>query len=103
MTAEPAIRRDGEAWLLNLKARPGARTDRFKGVSGELLLLEVAAVPEDGKATEHLLRFLAESFGVARRDVELLSGAHARWKRVRIAGGKLPAALEAYFQPCKSG
>lgn len=103
MSEETPIRRDGDAWLLNLKARPGARADRFRGVSGGLLLLDVAAAPEDGKATEHMRHFLAESFGVARRDVELLSGAHARWKRVRIAGGKLPAALEAIIGSCKPG
>lgn len=91
MSGEDApIRRDGESWLLNVKARPGARADRIKGVSGGLLQLDVAAPPEDGKATEHMLRFLAQSFGVSRRDVELVSGAHARWKRVRIKGGTPP-------------
>ncbi len=93
MSEEAAIRREGEAWLLNVKARPGARVDRIRGVSGGLLLLDVAAAPEDGRATEHMLRFLAQIFGVARRDVELVSGAHARWKRVRIMGKTLPDSL----------
>ncbi len=93
MSDEPAIRRDGDDWLLNVKARPGARADRIRGVQAGLLLVEVAAAAEGGRATERLLGFLAVSFGVARRDVALVSGAHARWKRVRIVGGNLPAAL----------
>lgn len=79
-----AIARDGDWLLLAVKARPGARADRIRGIAGDLLLVDVAAPPEDGRATERLLAFLAEGFGVARRDVELVSGAHARWKRIRI-------------------
>ncbi len=93
MSDEPAIRREGEVWLLNVKARPGARTDRIRGVSAGLVQVDVAAVAEGGKATEHLLVLLAKAFGVARRDVELVSGAHARWKRVRVNGGALPEGL----------
>jgi uncharacterized protein (TIGR00251 family) len=93
LAEEPAIRREGDCWLLNVKGRPGAKADRIRGVAGGLLQVDVAAPPEDGKATERMLRFLAQSFGVARRDVELVSGAHARWKRVRVKGGTLPTGL----------
>ena len=93
MNAEAAIRREGGCWLLNVKARPGAKQDRIRGVAEGLLLVDVAAAPEDGKATERLLRFLAARFGVARRDVALVSGAHARWKRVRVTGGTPPTDL----------
>ena len=93
MSEEPALRQEEGVWLLNVKAKPNARTDRIKGISGGLLQVEVAAAPEDGKATEQLLRFLAKSFGVPRRDVDLISGAHARWKRVRIKGGTPPEGL----------
>ena len=67
MNAEAAIRREGGCWLLNVKARPGAKQDRIRGVAEGLLLVDVAAAPEDGKATERLLRYLAARFGVARR------------------------------------
>jgi uncharacterized protein (TIGR00251 family) len=86
----PAIRADGTGWLVSVKARAGARTDRIRGEEAGLLLIDVAAVAEDGKATEHLLRYLAACFGVPRRDVLLLSGEHARWKRIRIEGGHPP-------------
>lgn len=75
---------EGEWLCLNIKARAGARQDRFRGISAGLLQVDVAAKAEGGRATERLLGFLAESFGIPRRDVELVSGAHARWKRVRL-------------------
>ncbi len=95
MTEAPAIRRDGDSLLLRVKVRPGAKRDRILGVRGALLHVEVAAVAADGRATERLLHVLAERFGVARSRVELLSGAHSRWKRLRVVGGVLPAELAA--------
>ncbi|MGQ5700429.1 DUF167 domain-containing protein [Sandaracinobacteroides sp. A072] len=93
-----AIRREGEWILLEVKARPGARADRIRGVADGLVRIDVAAPPEDGKATARMLDHLAAAFGVARRDVELVSGAHARWKRVRIRGAKrIPQELEPHI------
>ena len=92
---EAAIRIEGTDLLINVKARPGARTDRIRGIKGGLLQVDVAAPPEDGKATERLLAFLAERCGVARRDVELVSGGFARFKRIRIKG--LTTVPEALF------
>jgi uncharacterized protein (TIGR00251 family) len=88
--AVSAFRADGTGWLVSVKARPGARTSRIRGQEAGLLLVDVAAVAEDGKATEHLLRYLADCFGVRRCDVTLLSGEHARWKRIRVEGGTPP-------------
>ena len=92
-----AVRVDGGDLLLNVKARPGARVDRVRGVKGGLLQVDVAAPPEDGKATERLLAFLAAELGVARRDVELVSGGFARFKRVRVRGiSEVPDELLAH-------
>jgi uncharacterized protein len=90
---EPVIRADGTGWLVSVKARPGARADRIRGEEAGLLLVDVAAAAQDGKATEHLLRYLAVRFGVPRRAVVLLSGEHVRWKRIRIEGGCPPASI----------
>jgi uncharacterized protein (TIGR00251 family) len=91
---EAAIRMEGGDLLLSVKARPGARLDRIRGVKGGLLQVDVAAAAEDGKATERLLVFLAAELGVARRDVELVSGGFARFKRVRVKGlGAVPDGL----------
>ena len=48
--------------------------------------IRLAAPPVDGAANEELIRFLAKSFGVARAQIEILSGAAARQKTLRIGG-----------------
>lgn len=46
--------------------------------------LDIAAVPEDGKANEELVRFLADEFDVPKSHVEILKGHTAKTKVVRI-------------------
>jgi uncharacterized protein (TIGR00251 family) len=48
----------------------------------------------DGKANAHLLRFLADCFGVPAADVRLERGENSRDKQVRIRRpGRIPPAL----------
>jgi uncharacterized protein (TIGR00251 family) len=47
--------------------------------------IRVKAVPEDGKANEELCTFLARHYGVSRDRVEIVTGATAQRKRIRIA------------------
>ena len=89
-----ALVQDGDALILTLKVRPSARRDGWRGRLGEALKVDVAAAPEDGRANRQLIVFIAKSFAVPRADVELLSGANSRQKRVRITGAwRLPAEL----------
>jgi uncharacterized protein len=48
--------------------------------------VRVAAPPEGRKANDALLRLLAETLQVPRRDVEIVSGHGAREKIVALAG-----------------
>ncbi|ATP30430.1 DUF167 domain-containing protein [Chromobacterium violaceum] len=72
---------------LTLHVQPGAKKTEAAGEHGECLKLRLAAPPVDGKANAALLAWLADRFGVAKRDVELLSGDKSRHKVVRIACG----------------
>ena len=63
---------------------PGARRDEIR-VAGDTVMLRVTAVPEDGAATEAVLRLLAAALGRPRRDLRLLRGAKARIKLIAIA------------------
>jgi hypothetical protein len=80
----PWYRWDGEDLLLAVHVQPGARADRLDGCHGDRLKIRISAPPVDGKANDHLLRYLAGLFDVPLRDVSLLSGTGARAKRVRI-------------------
>lgn len=71
---------------LNVHAQPGAGRTHIAGRHGTALKVRVAAPPEHGRANEALVKALAEAFGVAGRDVELLSGETSRVKRFRLRG-----------------
>jgi len=77
---------DGQVTLqLTLHVQPGASRTEVAGTHGDALKMRLAAPPVEGKANAELLRFLAEVFGVPRRNVTLLRGELSRAKVVRIA------------------
>jgi uncharacterized protein (TIGR00251 family) len=81
--------------LLNIHVQPRASRDEIAGLHGDALKIRVTSPPVDGRANDHLLRFLAATFGVARGNVELLAGETGRRKRFRVrAPTRLPAGVE---------
>ena len=86
---------------LAIRVKPGAARTLVGGRHGSALVVSVTARAVDGKATEAALRAVAEAFGVARRDVSLITGATSRDKVVDIDGeaadlaGRRDALLDA--------
>lgn len=72
--------------VLKVRAAPGASRERVVGVHGDALKVAVQAPPEKGKANQRIVALLAEAFGVATRDIELLGGATSRDKRFLVRG-----------------
>jgi uncharacterized protein (TIGR00251 family) len=77
------IRREGSDLLLHLRVQPRASKDELL-VDGERLRLRITAPPVDGAANNHLIRFLAKTFGVSNSRVEIVRGLSGREKTVRI-------------------
>jgi uncharacterized protein len=73
-----------EDLYLNLHVSPRAKKDNFAGLYGEHLRLQLAAVPKDGEANQHLIDFLATYFGVPKKQVSLLKGERSHNKLVKI-------------------
>lgn len=71
---------------LHLHAKPNARRNQLLPGPDGRWLVRLAAPPHEGQANAVLLAFLAETFGVPRRDVQLLSGHTAPFKKVEIGG-----------------
>ena len=71
---------------LTLRVAPGATRNGVVGRHGTAWKVRVAAPPEGGKANDALLRLLADTLRVPRRDVEIVSGHGAREKIVALAG-----------------
>lgn len=75
---------DGRACLLDVKAQPGARKSGPAGAWNGRLKVAVTAPADDGRANEDLARVIAETFGLRRASVQLVSGARSREKRFRL-------------------
>jgi uncharacterized protein (TIGR00251 family) len=70
--------------ILDVHVQPGAARSEFAGRHGDRVKVRLAARAVDGKANEALVAFLASHYGVAKRDVRILSGLKSRQKRVQI-------------------
>lgn len=82
-------RREGEVLSLTLHVQPGAKRTEISGLHGEALKIRLAAPPIEGRANEALLRFIADTFGVPLRQVELKQGGQSRHKVVLVTGSKV--------------
>lgn len=71
---------------LNVRVQPRASKPGVGGVHGDALRVRVAAAPVDGAANDAVIDQLAESFGVPRRAVRLVSGATSRAKVLDVDG-----------------
>ncbi|HEX7221074.1 MAG TPA: DUF167 domain-containing protein [Burkholderiales bacterium] len=70
--------------ILELHVQPGASRTEFAGRHGERIKVRLAARAQDGKANDALIDFLAQHYGVPRRNVRITSGLKSRQKRVVI-------------------
>jgi uncharacterized protein len=70
--------------VIDLHIQPGARSTGFAGMHGERVKVRLAAPAVDNKANRALIEFLAEAFGVPRRNVTIEAGAASRRKTVSI-------------------
>ncbi len=83
-----------------VRVKPAASRTAVGGRHGDALVVSVTARPADGKATEAVLRAVAEAFGVSRSSVTLVFGAASRDKVIGIAGPAevLAARLDALLR-----
>jgi uncharacterized protein len=85
---------DGDVLIVNILGKPSAARDVIGKPKGTQLKVSVTAAPVAGKATDHMVRFLAPLFGVAVADIEVVFGRENVNKQLRI---KAPKKLPAVF------
>lgn len=103
---------DGETLVLNILGSPSSKQDAIGKAKGKQLKVSVTAAPVAGRATDHMVRFLAEKFGVEASDITVVFGRFNVNKQLRIRSPRrLPAviakalaapAVENYFRNQKS-
>lgn len=85
---------EGDILVLNILGRPRARKTRIGKVIGKQLEIHVAENPVRGRATAHLVTFLAEEFQVDESAITVVFGVYNVNKQVRIAAPKrMPAVI----------
>ncbi|GGB02915.1 DUF167 family protein YggU [Agarivorans gilvus] len=75
---------DGENLLLQVYVQPKASRDAIVGVHGDELKIAITAPPIDGKANQHLSKYLAKQCKVAKSQVSILRGELGRHKCISI-------------------
>jgi uncharacterized protein len=86
--------------VIAVRLTPKGGRDAIDGVEQladgrAVLKARVRAAPSEGEANAALIRLLADALDVTPRNVDLVAGATARLKRVKVAGdsGVLAVAL----------
>lgn len=85
---------EGDVLIVNILGKPSAGRDLIGKPKGTQLKVSVTAAPLNGKATDHMVRFLAPLFGVAIADIEVVFGRENVNKQLRI---KAPKKIPAVF------
>jgi len=94
ITGESFFAWDGDVLVVNILGKPSAAKDAIGKPKGTQLKVSVTAAPEHGRATEHMLRYLAPQFGVRVADIEVVFGQENVNKQLRI---RAPTRLPAVF------
>ena len=85
---------EGDTLVLNILGTPNAKRDAIGKVKGHQLCVSVTAVPRAGRATDHMVRFLAAEFGVSVSDIQVVFGRMNVNKQLRIRAPKcLPSVI----------
>jgi len=85
---------EGETLVLNILGKPGAKQDAIGKAKGNQLKISVTASPVAGRATDHMVRFLAKEIGVPVNAIEVVFGRFNINKQLRIkAPGNLPSVI----------
>ena len=81
-----ALRETANGCSLNVRVHPGARRNAISGIHDGALKISLTTPPTDGRANAALIIFLAETLGISRARVTLVTGATSRSKTLHLEG-----------------
>lgn len=89
---------DGETLVLNILGQPNANRDAIGKAKGKQFQVSVTAAPVAGRATDHMVRFLAGQFDVSPFDIAVVFGRFNVNKQLRIRAPKnLPSVVAKHL------
>ncbi|MBN1787502.1 MAG: DUF167 domain-containing protein [Sedimentisphaerales bacterium] len=72
------------AAVFYVKVVPAGSKTSFEGVYDGMLKIKLSAAPEKGKANQALIDFLAETLGVRKKFIKIVSGMTSKVKQVCV-------------------
>jgi len=85
---------EGDVLVLNVLGTPSAKRDAIGKVKGNQLKISVTEAPVGGRATDHMVRFLAKTFGISPSDIVVVYGRMNINKQLRLKNPKkLPSMI----------
>ncbi len=83
------LKQENHHILLYVKVAPHSSKNKIAGKfvdekNQEWLKVNITAVPEDGKANEELIKFLAKTLKISKSTIEIIRGETARMKVVKF-------------------
>lgn len=99
--APEAVARSSFFWweddtlVINVLGKPSASRDAIGKPKGQQLKVSVTAAPQMGRATDHMVRFLAGEFGVSQAAITVVFGRFNVNKQLRV---RAPTILPSIFQ-----
>ncbi|MBW6521460.1 MAG: DUF167 domain-containing protein [Desulfoarculaceae bacterium] len=90
---------ENEVLVLNILGTPAAKSDKIGKPKGNQLKVSVKATPKAGRATDYMVDFLSNAFGVRASDIEVVFGRTNVNKQLRIkAPTKLPSIIDKFLK-----
>jgi len=84
--------------LLSITARPKSSRNAITGVHANRLKIAITEAPEKGKANTAIVKLLARALGIARRQIQLHSGATSTRKQFLITEIKVDGLISRMKQ-----
>jgi uncharacterized protein YggU (UPF0235/DUF167 family) len=85
---------EGDVLVLNILGRPSSKHTAIGDIIGKQLEIHVAERPVRGRATAHMVRFLAGEFDVEEAAITVVFGVYNVNKQLRIkAPNRLPEVI----------
>jgi uncharacterized protein (TIGR00251 family) len=84
--------------VFEVRVIPRSSRTEIVGEYNGALKVKLTSPPVEGAANEELIKILSKGLGIAKADIEIVSGQTSKTKRIRISGAdaaKINAILKA--------
>ena len=96
------LEQTGDGVILPVQAQPRARKNAMVGLHAGRLKVAVTQPPEKGKANGAISKVLADTLGVKRSQVRLVSGVSSPQKKFLVAGARVGDLLRRIHECLQS-